>query len=172
MKAPKDERPTLGRVRQTLFDILAAGLGGTRFLDLFAGSGAVGIEALSRGAERATFIEANPYNADLIRENLLRCGFSEMGEVICAEVERALPRLAQRGEQFQIAFLDPPYQDLASLERALKILAEGPDLLFPGGMIIVQRSRRKQIEGSPSSLEVFDSRSIGESALDFFRKRE
>lgn len=171
LKAPREERPTLGRMKQTLFDMLAPRLEGSRFLDVFAGSGAVGIEALSRGAEWAGFVEVSPRNCRLIRENLALCGFSEKAEVICAKAERGISRLAKRGEGFQIVFLDPPYEALEALGGALTILAEKGPRLVPSCLVIVQRSRHRPIREVPEALEVFDSRRIGESVLDFLRRR-
>jgi pantetheine-phosphate adenylyltransferase len=172
LKAPRGERPTLGRVRQTLFDMLAGTLAGGNFLEVFAGGGSVGIEALSRGAARATFIEIKPANAALIRENLSRCGFVPQGEVICAEASRALRKLAKRGGGYNIIFLDPPYEDAAALGRTLAAaLAEAENLLLPGGSIIIERSRRHPAE-PPETLTLRETRIIGDSALDFLSKRE
>ena len=171
LKAPKGERPTLGRVKQTLFDILAGRLEGAVFLDVFAGGGMVGIEALSCGARAATFIEAKARNAALVRENLATCGFSEQARVICAEARRTLLRLAGEGETFRIVFLDPPYDDPRALAGALGALAEANSLLSPEGMIIVQRAGRRPIASLPEPLELYDSRKIGDSALDFLRRK-
>lgn len=171
LKAPKGERPTLGRVKQTLFDMLAGRLEGAAFLDVFAGGGIVGIEALSRGARAATFIEAKARNAALVRENLATCGFGAMSRVVCAEARRALLRLAGEGASFQIVFLDPPYNDPRALAGALGALAEANSLLSPEGMIIVQRAGRRPIADLPGSLELYDSRKIGDSALDFLRRK-
>jgi 16S rRNA (guanine(966)-N(2))-methyltransferase RsmD len=170
LKAPKQERPTLGRAKQSLFDILAGRLEGIRFLDLFAGSGAVGIEALSQGAAWATFVELKPRNASLIRENLAVCRFSERAEVFCGEAARVLSRLSRRGESCDMIFLDPPYQNPADFVRALGIIAEKNSLLAPQGIIILQRNRRAGLREVLSSFEVFDTREIGETAIDFLRR--
>ncbi len=178
LKSPACGRPTLGRVKRSLFDILAPRLEGARFLDVFAGSGAVGIEALSRGAAWAVFIEAQPRSAALIRQNLARCGFSDKAAVLCAEAERGLARLGRRGEAFDLLFLDPPYEESSARLRALEKIAENPALLLPGAIIIAERARRiprgdLPVADSPgrNSLEVFDSRTIGDSALDFLRQK-
>jgi pantetheine-phosphate adenylyltransferase len=171
LKAPRGERPTLGRVRQTLFDMIAGELAGSNFLEVFSGGGSVGIEALSRGAARATFIELKPANAALIRENLSRCGLSSQGEVLCAEASRGLGKLAKRGEGYNYIFLDPPYEDRAALGRALARLGEAENLLLPGGSIIVERSRRNPAAVA-EGLTLVRTRIIGDSALDFLNKRE
>jgi len=172
LKAPRRERTTLGRVKQALFDMLAWRLAGTRFLDVFAGSGAVGIEALSRGAQWACFIEARERHGALIRENLARCGLSEKAEVICAEAGRGLAWLTERGKEFDIVFLDPPYGSAAPLRRALQRLAESPVLLAPGGIVIVERARQRPLEEMPEALERVDSRTFGDSVLELLRRKQ
>jgi 16S rRNA (guanine(966)-N(2))-methyltransferase RsmD len=171
LKAPRAGRFTLGRVKQTLFDILSWQVPESRFLDIFAGSGAIGIEALSRGAQRAIFIESKAANAALIRENLARCGFEEQADVICAEASRGLELLARKNESFQIIFLDPPYTNPALLERTLEKLALEENLLAPEGMIVVQRAQRAAIKYLPAALQLNDSRRLGDSALDFIVRR-
>ena len=170
LKAPKGERPTLGRIKQPLFDILAPRLPDSCFLDLFAGSGAVGIEALSQGAAEAVFVEAKAAHARLIRENLAVCGFGERAQVICTRAEIAIGRLSRQGKRFHFAFLDPPYRAREDLAMALKACAREDGIMLPDGIIIVQRSRREPPPPVPAGWERFDSRRIGESLLEFFRK--
>ncbi|HIE51483.1 MAG TPA: 16S rRNA (guanine(966)-N(2))-methyltransferase RsmD, partial [Armatimonadetes bacterium] len=114
--AGRQVRPTAAAVRKVLFDILGPHLEGTRFLDLFAGYGSVGLEALSRGAAQAVFVERNRQCCRVLAENLHALGWQERGEVLCAEVHRALETLAHRGEQFEVIFADPPYGVTAASE--------------------------------------------------------
>src|SRR5919106_1575540 len=103
-------RPTPDRVRQALFNILGAGIVGARVLDLFAGSGAIGLEALSRGAYSAVFVEAHEAACRVIEKNLRLCGLQAPATVWRRDVLEALPALKGGGESFDLIFLDPPYQ--------------------------------------------------------------
>ena len=103
-----DTRPTTDRIKETLFNILQSDLYGCSFLDLFAGSGGIGIEALSRGAREAVFVDSSQKAAAVIRENLQKTHLEEQARVICADAGSALPRLENHG-RFDIIFMDPPY---------------------------------------------------------------
>ncbi len=117
-------RPTAARVRESIFSRLVArvDLAGRSVLDLFAGSGALGIEALSRGAERATFVDFSRPAARAIERNLQALGFSGRARVMCLDVFDAMARLKERGERFDLVFMDAPYAK-GLTERALKHLA-------------------------------------------------
>ncbi len=118
----RDTRPTTDRIKETLFNILQPEIPGCRFLDLFAGSGGIGIEALSRGAEEAVFVESSRKAAACIRRNLEFTRLDGRGRLMETDVLGALARLGREGEPFSIIFLDPPYgkgweeQVLAALE--------------------------------------------------------
>ena len=113
IKAPKHKglRPTSDKVREALFSILAARVEGARFLELFAGTGAVGIEALSRGAERAVFVDGSAKAARLIRENLDAIGYREQAAVVAKDVLQFLRKTAAELGPFDIVFVDPPYHE-------------------------------------------------------------
>ena len=113
-------RPTSDKVKETLFNILAPGLYGVRFLDLFAGSGGIGIEALSRGAVWCTFVEKDKEAVSCIRKNLETTRFSDRAAVVPYDVLTSLPSLGK--EKFDIVFMDPPY-DLGLEKRVLSLLA-------------------------------------------------
>ena len=104
-----DTRPTTDRIKETLFNMLQPQIPGCFFLDLFSGSGAIGIEALSRGAKTAVFIENNPKAADCIRENLQRTHLEEGALVMNCDVIAGLKRLEGRNYRFGLIFMDPPY---------------------------------------------------------------
>ena len=128
-------RPTPDRVRQTLFDWLAPGIGGARCLDLFAGSGALGLEALSRGAGHVTFVESGAAQARAIRAALDKLGCAERAEVVAGD---ALGFVASTGTQvYDVAFLDPPF-DSGLLAPALAAL---PRVLRPGARVYVEWHR-------------------------------
>jgi len=160
-------RPTLGRVRQTLFDMLGEKVVGCRFLDLFAGSGAVGIEALSRGAARAVFVEGDRRAVGRIRENLAETELTGKSRVMAARVETALDRLGTEGEQFDIIFLDPPYDRPAAAGKTLERVG---GLLAEGAAVVVQCSSRYQPMERAGDLRRGRSRTIGETALWFYGK--
>ncbi len=136
LKAPEgpDTRPTTDRIKETLFNIIRQDVAGRRFLDCFAGSGAIGIEALSRGASDAVFIEKNPKAAACIRENLKTTHLEERGLVMTCDILSGLRRIEGRGEAFGVIFMDPPYrqqwenQVLAYLSASR--LADGDTLLI------------------------------------------
>ncbi len=115
VKAPRGmvTRPTTARVRHSIFSRLGSrvDLEGMRVLDLFAGSGSLGIEALSRGAAHATFVDSSPASAATIRHNLDQLGLAARGSIVSVELRRALADLAARGERFDLIFIDAPYRD-------------------------------------------------------------
>jgi len=129
-----DTRPTLDRVKEPLFSMIAGNLPGARVLDLFAGSGALGIEALSRGADEAVFVDASSKALAVVRANLIRAK-------AIARTERADYRafLERETTPYDFIFLDPPYQ-LGAVEKALALITEH-DLLTPDGVIAVEFDR-------------------------------
>lgn len=137
LRAPagRQVRPTTDRVRQTMFDLLAGRTQRARVLDLFAGSGALGIEALSRGAREAVFVEESRQACDVILQNLQATGLRSVGHIRRAEALRWLARRAK--DPFDLVFVDPPYAgDLGFLARVLKRLAGG--WVRPGGTVVVE----------------------------------
>ncbi len=129
-------RPTAGRVREALFSILGPRLPEAIFWDLFAGSGAIGIEALSRGAAEALFVEQERAHLTYIEENLSRTGLTARARLIRQDVMLALPQLGREKKQADLIFADPPYQ-----ERIVPGLLEAADrfrLLRPGGLIVLE----------------------------------
>lgn len=132
-----ETRPTTDRIKETLFNMISHGLCDCKFLDLFAGSGGIGIEAISRGAEKAVFVEKNPKAATCIRENLKITRMESQGEVIVTDVISALKRLEGR-EVFEYVFMDPPYNQLLE-KQVLEYLADS-DLLAEDALLIVEAS--------------------------------
>lgn len=132
-----DTRPTTDRIKETLFNMLQGRLYGARFLDLFAGSGAIGIEALSRGAAEAVFVEHSRQAAECIRENLKFTHLEENARVLHTEAESALRSLSGSGP-FDIIFMDPPYNHL--LEKQMLALLSGTDLADADTLILVEAS--------------------------------
>ena len=165
-------RPTLGRARQTLFDILAPRLAGCRFLDLYAGTGSVGIEALSRGAAEAVLVEVEGKAAEAIAQNLERCGLQARGRVIRGKARAALRRLAARGEEFDIVFLDPPYQEPEEARAALAELGKPGSAVAEGGVVVVQHRSKEALPQEAGRLRGYDARRFGDTALSFYGEEE
>ncbi len=160
-------RPTPDRVREAIFNIIARELSGKKVLDLFAGSGTLGIEALSRGAKEAVFIEINLEAARILEENLRNCQFRGKGAVIRGRVEAGIKLLAKRGKSFDLIFLDPPY-DKALVARTLKALSPSK-ILVPGSLVVAQHSPREEFPEALGRLTLEDQRRYGETLVSFFR---
>jgi 16S rRNA (guanine(966)-N(2))-methyltransferase RsmD len=167
-KAPRGQavRPTAARVKESLFNILPRDFSGLRLLDLYAGSGNVSIEALSRGAAKAVLIDESPRSTAVIRDNLKHLGFTDRAEVWTAPVFRSLRRFAKSGEIFDLIFLDPPY-DRELVENTLKTIAQC-NLLSATGRVVVEHSAREQVKSQYGSLYLNDQRRYGDTQLSFF----
>jgi len=161
-------RPTTDRVRESLFNILPT-VAETSFLDLFAGSGIVGMEALSRGAAHAVFVEKDLRVADALKARISGFGFTGRAEVMSVPVHKALEILRRNGKRFDIIFADPPYNEGLAVET-LHFLGEG-ELIAPAGVLVMQHSARETTgELQAVSLLLTDKRQYGETVLSFFRK--
>lgn len=145
----RDTRPTAGKVKEGVFSALQFDLAGRRVLDLFAGTGQLGIEALSRGAESCTFVDRRAEAARLVRDNLAVCGLADRAQVVCAD---AMSYLASLRVQYDLIFLDPPYADDV-LERAIAHIARF-DILAPRGIIVAECPAEKALPalGAPYGL--------------------
>ncbi len=172
-------RPTADRVRQALFNILPPPPVDSVVLDLYAGSGALGIEALSRGAAAAVFVDSDAAACRVVRDNLQQLGLLERAVVLAQRVERVLPRLLDHslGQALGIAcappygyvFADPPYKDAASaLPEIFRFFAaHAAALLGPEGILVVEHDRRAA-PSAPRPLRCVDVRRYGDTALAFF----
>lgn len=154
-----DTRPTPDRLREALFSIVQSEIEDAIFMDAYAGTGAVGIEALSRGAARAIFIERNPGAADCIRDNLASLGLQRRSEVLQG---RVLQYLSQR--KADIVFLDPPYSLEAEYSRSLELLGEEPPPLT-----LVQHSKRLDLAEEYGCLRRTRQLTQGDNTVSFFR---
>ena len=130
-------RPTTDRIKETLFNMLSFGVEGSRFLDLFSGSGAIGIEALSRGADQAVFVENNRQALACIRENLAHTKFEKDALILGRDVISAISQLALEGRPFDYIFMDPPYGKLMEKD-VLFSLKDHPSLFHEDTLIIVE----------------------------------
>jgi 16S rRNA (guanine(966)-N(2))-methyltransferase RsmD len=161
-------RPTSDRLRETLFNILGPTVEGAAFVDLYAGTGAVGIEALSRGAQHVIFVEQHAPAAALIRRNLESLGIGAEAEILGMNVARAIERLEARHVHAEFVFLDPPYAADNEYEDALEALGESP-LVAPEGRVIVEHLRKRELPERIGDLELARVVEQGDAALSFFR---
>jgi 16S rRNA (guanine(966)-N(2))-methyltransferase RsmD len=162
-------RPTSDRLRETLFDILGASIEGARWLDIYAGSGAVGIEALSRGAAEAIFIENHRAAASVIRANLEGLGIGNAASVIAAHAEAGLKQLATRGFVADFIFLDPPYALADEYRATLEYLDDSP-MLGATGLVIAEHARRNTLPERFSRLMRVRVAGQGDAALSLYRR--
>ncbi len=178
LKAPSSQqvRPTTDRAREALFNILShnsdlftkgQALEGATVIDLFAGTGALGLEALSRGAAFALFVDSSVEGRSLIRENMLACGVAAKARLF----KRDATKIGERGkmEPFSLAFLDPPYGKGLG-DQALSALDNG-SWLMPGALVIVEESGKADFP-VPPAFTLLDERSMGDSKLRFLRYAE
>jgi 16S rRNA (guanine966-N2)-methyltransferase len=173
-------RPSSDRLRETLFNVLGPEIEDAVFVDLFAGSGAVGIEALSRGARRAIFVENHAAGATLIRANLESLGiplarsgdalekaFGGAAEILARDASLAIEQLAARGTKADFIFGDPPYADTAAYEDVLELLGES-QLLAPGSRLILEHEHRRELPAIAGQLERVRVIEQGAAALSFY----
>jgi 16S rRNA (guanine966-N2)-methyltransferase len=165
-----DLRPTSDRLRETLFDVLTAArdLTDSVWLDLFAGTGAVGIEALSRGARQVYFVDSAKKHARLLRENLASLGITIGYEVQEREVAKALPLLDSTGVVCDFCFLDPPYQRRGAYEQTLGFLAQSR-LLQPSSLVIAEHEKKFDPGERFGALVRYRRLDHGDTSLSFYR---
>jgi 16S rRNA (guanine966-N2)-methyltransferase len=168
LKTPKRHplRPTQDRIRQVIFSSLAERVAGARVLDLFAGTGALGIEALSRGAASALFVEQEKEAAQCIRDNLLHCKLTG-GEVRTEDVFGFLNQPAKKNS-FDLIFADPPYVKQRGALDGDPLLELLPAFLAPAGLFVWEHYAARQLENS-TIWELVRHRNYGETGLSFFR---
>jgi 16S rRNA (guanine966-N2)-methyltransferase len=160
-------RPTSDRLRETLFDILQSRIEGCYFVDAYAGTGAVGIEAISRGARRVAFLEKHRPTVALIRKNLETLEITEGVEVLPGDVCRGLATLAESGEPADILFFDPPYEEKEEYARVMESLAASA-LIAPHTQVIFERTRKLNLAEEWGQLLRVRTVMQGDAALDFF----
>jgi len=168
IKAPRGSaiRPTADRVREALFNILPRDVSGRRVLDLFAGSGSLSLEALSRGAASALLVDESGAAADLIRRNLETLGFTDRARIWETPVGRALGRLADEGAGYDAIFLDPPY-DGGWVNRTMPMISRA-GILNAGGSAVAEHSARERVDEEYGGLVRRDCRRYGGTVLSFF----
>jgi 16S rRNA (guanine(966)-N(2))-methyltransferase RsmD len=163
LKTPKNIRPTQGLVKQAIFNMAGPSIEGAKVLDLFAGSGALGIEALSRGAASVTFVDRQPRGLDILRQNLEVLGLKERARVVRSDVVRWLEASPDAIKGAGFVFLDPPYDDVV-LDRALKVL----DREVEGATVVAEHSKRQELP-QLSRLTVDRQRRYGDTIVTVLR---
>jgi 16S rRNA (guanine966-N2)-methyltransferase len=158
-------RPTSDRTREAVFNILGPRVRGARVLDLFAGTGALGIEALSRGADHATFVDIS---CDSIHENLNRCRFEGQATVICCDIIKTFSPAGLKGPPFDLVFIDPPYEKKyieQTLEKACFL-----DLLARDSILIAEHSYKENLEIDFSALDIYRQKKYSKTIISFINK--
>jgi 16S rRNA (guanine(966)-N(2))-methyltransferase RsmD len=159
-------RPTSDKLRETLFNILASRVEGARVLDAYAGTGAIGIEALSRGAAHVTFVDEDPRALKLVAENLEHCGVSDRYVIIRARLgSKKTPSMAP--QSVDLVVLDPPYDEP---DLAAALMTAEP-LIAPGGLLVLEHARRREAPESVGRLSRVRSVHSGDSALAFYEEQ-
>jgi 16S rRNA (guanine966-N2)-methyltransferase len=159
----KGVRPTSDKLRETLFNVLAPRMAGARVLDGYAGTGALGIEALSRGAAHVTFVERDRRAQALIAANLARCGVTSGYAIIRAAVDRAVEVLRAASSRFDVVLLDPPYASASD-----GIVGDLGDVLAPGGVLVLEHATRAATPERAGRLRRTREVVSGDSALAFY----
>jgi 16S rRNA (guanine966-N2)-methyltransferase len=161
-------RPTLDRVKESFFNLIGQGLEGRTFLDLFAGTGSMGIEAISRGAEKVFFVEKNPAAQALITRNLEKCRMTDQitrWQLIKQGALQALPIIQGQGAWFDFVYVDPPFAD----DLYQPTLSELEGVMKKDGWVIVEHFHKTKLQESYGRLKSFKDRRLGDSCLSFFQ---
>jgi 16S rRNA (guanine(966)-N(2))-methyltransferase RsmD len=164
----KRVRPTGAKVKEALFSIIADDVPGARVLDVFSGSGSVGIEALSRGAASCTFVERDKNVIDVLAKNLSQFGLEERGKILPLEAKRAMKLLEKQNERFDIIFLDPPYSYFLKTKRIIESLSYG-GILAPEGLLVWEHAVETTTQEVIGSLVREREKKYGDTALSFYR---
>jgi 16S rRNA (guanine966-N2)-methyltransferase len=167
--APKSRaiRPTADRVRESLFNVLGQSFDGIEVLDLFAGSGALALEALSRGARHAVMVDKDREAIRLCEANAAALGFAERVRTIAAPVAAAVKSLGREGASFELIFADPPYAARAVAEALVQI--DAARLCRPGGIVCIEHDKRELSPPSAGALAQIDQRRFGDTVVSIYR---
>lgn len=170
IKAPGGIRPTLDNVRKAIFDILGGSVEGGKILDLFSGSGALGLEALSRGAGSCIFVDNSRSSVKAIKENLEGLGLkgSASAEVVYADSLAAIRRFAGEGARFDLIFMDPPYYKEFA-KKSLSLLADC-DILTETGVVVIEHSKHAPLPTISGGLKLLRTARYGDTLVSFYCK--
>lgn len=163
----KDIRPTADRVRETIFNVLGQWMDGLTVLDLYAGTGALALEALSRGAASAVLVDSGKEAQALCRANVEALGFQARARILPMPAARAAEKLAGEGAAFDLVFADPPYA--AKVVEELLGLVQGRRLLAPSGTLVVEHDKREPAPERQDALVRVDQRTFGDTVVSLYR---
>ncbi len=161
-------RPTAAKVREAIFNIIGEAIHGSVFLDLYAGTGAVGMEALSRGAKKAIFVETNPIRCNLIKKVARNIGFQNQVSVYKMAAFNYIKKAIEENKVFDFIFIDPPYQS-DDIMKILPLLGKTP-LLQSGGMIIIEHFAKRTLPEQVGSLTVKKRYRYGDTAITTYKR--
>ncbi len=164
----KDTRPITAMMKEALFSMWHFSLPGSAFLDLFAGSGSMGIEAISRGAKKAVFVENHRIAVDVIQKNIVNCKFDREAEVYQDDVFRRIPLLSRQGERFDIIYLDPPFTVSSIFIPVMETLAK-ENILNPDGVIAIRSEKNFDMPDAFGDLVKYKEKKYGISVIHFYR---
>ncbi|NWF91506.1 MAG: 16S rRNA (guanine(966)-N(2))-methyltransferase RsmD [Syntrophaceae bacterium] len=172
LATPKSQglRPTSDRVKESIFNILGEKVEGRVVLDLYAGTGNLGIEALSRGAKKAVFVERGRQAVRLIQRNLSQFGMETRSEILPKDVNRAIGILSQRGEIFDLILMDPPYEKGLILRTLIKLRSNR--IYHPDSILVIEHDRREPLPDSVEGWNLFRQRAIGDTLISFLASSE
>jgi 16S rRNA (guanine(966)-N(2))-methyltransferase RsmD len=169
---PKSQslRPTSDRVKESIFNILRVEMEGKVVLDLFAGTGNLGIEALSRGAKKAIFVEKERQAIRFIQRNLTQLGLEERSEIVSKDTNRSIGILKQRGESFDLILMDPPYEK-GLIQKTLIELSFHP-IYHKDSILVIEHNRREPLPDTVAGWNLIRQRRIGDTIISFLTPRE
>ena len=160
-------RPTSDRVKESIFNILGREVQDKVVLDLFAGTGNLGIEALSRGAKRALFVEKDRQAVRLIKKNLLQCGMEERSKILSTDVNRAIAILSQQGESFDLILMDPPYEKGLIEKTLFKLTSKR--IYQEDSILMIEHDRREPLPHTIANWSLVRQRRIGDTVISFLK---
>ena len=162
-------RPTKDRVREAVFSMLASNVPASRVLDIFSGSGAYGLEALSRGAASCTFIEKNPKCSGVLKENITLLGLEGVSSVITLDAEKVIKILGEEDRKFDLIFADPPYK--YNIIKKLLIMIYQYDILNPTGALVIEHSAKEKLPDVEGDITIYKQKTYGNTSISVFLKK-
>jgi len=160
-------RPTSAKVREAFFDIMRSHIGGSVFLDLYAGTGGMGIEALSRGVASAVLVESNVLRVRMINQLLSQFGFEGKAKAVCGRAIDFADKEAERGSRYDIIFLDPPYNS-DELMKILPLIGEG-EIVREGGLVVAEHFFKTKLHGDIGRLRLVKDYRYGDTVLTVYK---
>ena len=171
LRAPSglELRPTSDKVKEALFNILSSQIEGATLLDLYAGTGGIGIDALSRGAQNVVFVENNKRHLQYLKKNIASISFEGKAEIFATAATDFLRKAKKQMRSFDIIFVDPPYQS-SEIEKILPMIQEG-DMIVDQGLVVIEHFHKKTLPERVENLFSLKKYKYGETVLSFYAKK-